>query len=100
MTDRISCISQGIWGTVCDDYFGDNEAKVVCRMLGFLEKDVKGAFAIKGEREFSASSGPIWVRIKQTSDNSIPDSILAKGCRGTEESLTDCNVRSRLLCKF
>lgn len=24
------------WGSICDDYFGANEAMVICRMLGYF----------------------------------------------------------------
>lgn len=31
---RLEVLEDGIWNTVCDREFGNNEAQVVCRMLG------------------------------------------------------------------
>lgn len=32
---RVEVRQYGIWGTVCDDNFGTNEALVICNNLGF-----------------------------------------------------------------
>lgn len=35
MEGRVEVRQYGVWGTVCDDDFGVNEALVICNSLGF-----------------------------------------------------------------
>ena len=58
---------------VCDDYWDDKDAKVVCRMLGF-----------NSGTAFFGPSGPFG---NVTSANFIMDNVL---CTGTEHSILEC----------
>jgi len=67
---RLEVFHDGIWGTVCGDYFNDAAATVVCYMLGY------GYFGHFLSRSYGAGSGQIWLDNVQ--------------CNGTETNIADC----------
>ncbi|XP_071495979.1 uncharacterized protein, partial [Diadema antillarum] len=68
---RVEVYHNGSWGTVCDDDWGQEDAAVVCRMLGF-----QGAISAPGSARFGEGKGQI-----------VLDNVL---CSGQELTILDC----------
>ncbi|KFQ19758.1 Deleted in malignant brain tumors 1 protein, partial [Mesitornis unicolor] len=71
---RVEVLHNGIWGTICDDQWDLQEAKVVCRQLG-----CGNAVSAPPESKYGEGKGQIWL-----SD---------VNCTGTEASLAECEAK-------
>ncbi|CAB4041080.1 deleted in malignant brain tumors 1 -like [Paramuricea clavata] len=73
-TGRVEVLYSGRWGTVCDDGWGINDAKVVCRQLGYKYtlRALQGRYVPDG-------TGQIWL-----------DDV---SCTGREQNLIGCSHR-------
>ena len=67
---RLEVQVNGVWGTVCDDFWGLDEADIVCRQLGY-----SGALVADGT-PVAGVGLPIWL-----------DNVM---CSGTEFFIWDC----------
>ena len=68
---RVEIFHDSQWGTVCDDGFGENSARVVCNQLNY------GGTPVVAGNDFGPGMGRIWM-----------DSV---NCQGDEASLADCS---------
>ncbi|XP_013420196.1 deleted in malignant brain tumors 1 protein-like [Lingula anatina] len=69
---RVEVFHNGEWGTVCDDSWDDNDARVVCRIFGYNDSVATAV----GSATFGKGSGSI-----------LMDEV---ACTGGERSLKDC----------
>ncbi len=69
---RVEILYKGRWGTICDDSWDINDARVACRQLGYSD----GLKALQGS-EVSHGSGQIWLG--------------NVACTGNEQSLASCS---------
>ena len=68
---RVEVFHDGSWGTICDELFGDEEADVACRQMGFASGTVRPSSSTND------GSGTIWMSWVE--------------CAGWEERLDQCS---------
>lgn len=73
---RLEVLHKGVWGSVCDDGWGEEEDQVVCKQLG-CGKPLSPS--LKERKIYGPGVGPIWL-----------DDIR---CSGKEQSLEQCRHR-------
>uniref|UniRef100_K1QZ83 Neurotrypsin n=1 Tax=Magallana gigas TaxID=29159 RepID=K1QZ83_MAGGI len=72
---RVEVYRNGVWGTVCDESWDDQNTVVVCTSMGFSSE---GAQALYGQ-PFGRGTGPVHM-------NGVE-------CQGNESSILQCNHR-------
>eukprot|EP00731_Ephydatia_muelleri_P030563 Em0022g77a len=90
---RVELCIRGKWGSVCDDYWDNAAAKVVCRQLGFQHQE---ALALSNAAYGVGSLGVVLGKVRCDGGET---SIL--GCRLDELGHSDCspNEAAGLVCR-
>ncbi len=70
---RVEVLFMGQWGTVCNSNWDENDAKVVCRQLGYNSTSNSKILVFKPQ----VGNGTIWMNHVQ--------------CSGSEARLSDCS---------
>lgn len=71
---RVEILFKGHWSSVCDNYFGNQEARVICNMLGYQDTGIAQFFS---GSHFGIGSGDMHV--------------YRLSCKGTETDIKNCS---------
>ena len=70
---RVEVFYNNTWGTVCNDSWGEDDARVACHQMGLPYENAEALAGVA----FGQGSGPIWL-----------DNV---DCFGSESNLYECN---------
>ena len=88
---RVEVQYNGTWGTICDDSWDLQDAKVVCRQLGY-----DGALSAPHQAAFGQGTGPIWMDGVHCVGNETSISLCTHNgwgvhnCRHYEDASVEC----------
>ncbi len=91
---RVEICYNNVYGTVCDHYWNEFNAQVVCRVLGHTGEGMDGWDECVGIIISSANayiSGNVVEQLYGPSSNNTPAILDNVICNGEEQSLLDCS---------